>query len=167
MANSAPAQDPAPAKGRGTIGLWLFGLGVLIVFGALIWASDRISYQGERTIYTVQCSDGTWAGVRCNGRLVASDRYRFRASKSRQEVLHWIVGSPVPSGKYSQCTVKNRDNWHCRVIPGEPSTIIHAMADGEPVSSNVGGTPVAHAVKKWQWWLLKAGVPIVHNAEYF
>ena len=46
-----------------------------IVFAVLLalglWASDRITMQGERTIFTVNCDNGSWQGDRCNGKLVA------------------------------------------------------------------------------------------------
>lgn len=149
------------------MGRWLFVALVLLALGVIAWASDRIGYQGERTIYTVQCRDGAWSGVRCTGTLAAGERYRFLASRSRQEVLFWIVGSAAPSGKYAQCTVADRGNWNCRIVPGEASTIIHAMADGKPVPSDATGKPTFHAVRKWQWWLLNLGVNVVNEADYY
>ena len=38
---------------------------VLLAVVASIWASDRITLQGERTIYTVNCEGGNWVGNRC------------------------------------------------------------------------------------------------------
>ena len=85
-----------------------------------LWASDKITYEGERTIYTVRCEQGNWEGLQCKGRMVAGDRYRFRASVSKQEVLYWVVGSSQPSGKFSRCTVKDRGNWSCEANADQP-----------------------------------------------
>src|SRR5207249_133992 len=65
---------------------------------ALLWGSDRITMQGERTIYTVDCEGGTWNGRVCSGKLAPSKRYAFRASQARQEVIYWIRGSTTASG---------------------------------------------------------------------
>lgn len=83
---------------------------MLVVLALLVWMSDAITLQGERTIYTVNCEHGDWEGSRCTGTMVASDRYRYRASKSRSEVIFWIGGSSLPSGRYTDCDVKNRGN---------------------------------------------------------
>jgi len=136
----------------------------LMALAIVIWASDRISYEGERTIYSVRCEQGTWEGWRCTGRLVAGDRYRFRASKSRREVLYWIVGSSGPSGKYTDCKVADRGNWTCMETVGQPATIAHAMVNGRPTRDEGGTTLAFHAVPKWQWWLLDAGVQVTNHA---
>ncbi len=62
---------------------------LLVVGGPCIaiWASDRVTLQGERTIYTVSCQHGTWEGQRCNDRLEAGEQHRFRASRSRQSCV--------------------------------------------------------------------------------
>lgn len=73
---------------------WISLVGVVVVIIA-IWASDKIGWEGERTVYTARCEGGNWLDGHCTGRLVPSDRYRFRASRSRQEVMYWIVGSRV------------------------------------------------------------------------
>ena len=65
---------------------------VIVALGVFIWASDRITLEGERTIYTVGCEHGDWNGLRCTGRLTPGDRYRFRASRSRNEIVYWIAG---------------------------------------------------------------------------
>ena len=59
--------------------VWGFVIVVLAGLGFAAWASDFITMQGERTIYTVECRDGAWAGDRCAGSLTAGPRYRFRA----------------------------------------------------------------------------------------
>ena len=89
---------------------------VLAALAILVWASDHITLQGERTIYSVTCEGGAWDGLRCTGRLAAGDRYRFRASPSRNEVLYWVAGSRAPSGKYTDCKVASRDNWTLSLI---------------------------------------------------
>ena len=73
---------------------------VLVIVGALgvfIWSSDRVTLEGERTVYTVTCEQGAWDGLRCTGRIAAGDRHRFRSSRSRREVVYWIAGSAAPS----------------------------------------------------------------------
>ena len=103
----------------------------LLLVAALLWGSDRITLQGERTIFTVDCAAGSWDGARCTGHLVPGRRYAFRASQARQEVLYWIRGSDAPSGRYTDCTVTDRDNWSCNVVTGgTPSTIAFEMVKG-------------------------------------
>jgi len=143
---------------------WFAVAFVLMALAIMIWASDKISYEGEHTVYSVRCERGVWEGWRCTGRLVAGDRYRFRASRSRQEVLYWIVGSSGASGKYTDCKVADRGDWACTEAVGQPPTITHEMVKGRP-SRDAGGTALPfHAVPKWQWWLLDAGVQVTHHA---
>jgi hypothetical protein len=126
--------------------------------GALLWGSDRITLQGERTIYTVQCSRGTWDGNTCSGKLIPDKRYAFRASKARHEVLYWVRGSDSPSGMYHDCTVVDRDNWKCdAAVGGTPTTIAYEMTKGKPAHVDGGALPF-HSVPKWKWWLMDAGV---------
>jgi hypothetical protein len=138
---------------------------VAFVLGALTWASDKISVEGERTIYTVQCQGGTWEGPRCTGTLVAGDLHRFRASKSRHEVLYWVAGSTAPSGKYSDCKVVDRGNWKCNAGAAQPPTITHEMEHGRPVSVAGGSHLPFHAVRKLEWWLLRAGIHVTNVAD--
>jgi hypothetical protein len=146
-------------------GLSLVITGVVIVVGALIWASDKITLKGHHTIHTVQCLDGNWQGTRCTGIMVAGDRYRFSASRNRQEVIFWTAGSNQPSAKYTDCTVKDRDNWKCNVNPDQPATITHALVDGRPVDGGTSPLPI-HVVHKWKWWLLRSGIHIFSTADY-
>ena len=140
------------------------GLAVIVV-GVFIWAGDKITLQGERTIHTVECLDGNWEGWRCTGVMVAGDRYRFRASRSRQEVIFWIVGSTQPFGKHTNCVVKDRDNWKCNASPGQPIALTHALINGRPDSD--GAEPLSiRAVRKWKWWLLRSGIHIFSTADY-
>ena len=137
-----------------------------IVIGALIWASDKITLQGQRTIYSVQCRDGTWEGWRCTGTLVAGDRYRFLASRSRQEVIFWVVGSKEPSAKYKECVVKDRDNWKCDAKPEQPATVVDELVHGRPGSTGGAHTEPLRAVHKWKWWVLYGGVHAFRSADY-
>jgi hypothetical protein len=148
-------------------GQWaILVVALVVVLSVAVWASDRISYDGERTIYTVHCENGAWDGLRCNGKLTAAERYRFRASKSKQEVLYWIVGSPVPSGKYTNCAVKDRGNWSCKVGIDQPPTIAFAIIDDRPISTDTGPVLPFYAVRKWKWWLLRVGVRISNKADF-
>jgi hypothetical protein len=140
------------------------GLLVLIAFVAYVWASDRITLQGERTIYTVSCANGTWTGKVCSGKLALSDRYTFRVSRSRQEVLYWIVGSKTPSGKYTDCRVESRSNWTCNVRTGEPLTITYEMRNDHPLHGSEGLALPFHAVPKWKWWAMRYGIEWFHEA---
>jgi hypothetical protein len=142
---------------------------LLVIVGALgvfIWSSDRITLEGQRTIYTVTCEHGDWDGLRCSGRLAAGDRYRFRSSRSRNEVAYWIAGSAAPSGKYTDCNVTDRDFWSCKPQAGEPPSITHELSDGRPVQRVAGVDLPFHAVTKWKWWVLRMGIPGLRKADY-
>jgi hypothetical protein len=152
-------------EGHGVIYRRLALVAVVIALCTIVWASDKIGYEGERTIYTVQCQDGNWEGWRCTGKMVASDRYRFRASKSKREVVYWIVGSSIPSGKYSDCAVRDRGNWTCNVNAGQPASITREMVNGRPTSTDGELNPPFHAVRKWEWWVLRAGIHVYTTAD--
>jgi hypothetical protein len=143
---------------------WLALAFAVTVLGMAIWSSDKISYEGERTIYSVRCEQGVWEGWRCTGRLAAADRYRFRASKSRQEVLYWVVGSSAASGKYTNCKVVDRGNWTCALPVGQLPTITHEMAQGRPMPDEGAGMLPFRAVSKVQWWLLDIGLHVTKYA---
>ena len=134
------------------------GLAVLGALAALIWASDHITLQGERTIYTVECADGKWEGDRCTGRLVAGPRYAFRASQSRHEVIYWVRGSKAPSGKFTDCTVRNRDNWSCNVEVDQLPALTYELVDGKPTRGTAGLTMTLQPVPKWKWYAIEAGL---------
>ncbi len=149
--------DDGKRRGSGILrALWAVAAVVLVA--ALLWGSDRITLQGERTIYTVDCDGGQWNGTECSGRLTPGKRYAFRASKSRHEVLYWIRGSDAPSGKFTECTVTDRDNWSCNAASGGGAqTIAFEMVKGRPTRAG-SALPVAyHSVPKWKWWLMDAG----------
>ena len=138
---------------------WLGVFAALVFFGLLIWLSDRVTMQGERTIYAVNCQDGSWQGSVCTGRLVIGERYAFRASPRRHEVIYWIRGSEAPSGIYNDCTVVDRDNWSCNVRVDQRPTIAYQMANGRPTPGVQGITLPFHDVPKWKWWLIRWGFP--------
>jgi hypothetical protein len=141
-------------------------IAVVVALGVFIWASDRITLEGERTIYTVVCDQGVWEGLRCTGRLKAGDRHRFRASRSRHEIVYWIAGSSSSSGKFTECDVTDRDRWVCKEHAGEQPTITHEMTQGRPMPKEAGSDLPFHAVNKWKWWALDMGIPVVKWADY-
>jgi len=149
----APEREPVSMR------RWLVPLvAVVVALGAIIWASDRVTVDSERTIYTARCEGGAWEGLHCTGRLVAGDRYRYRASRLRGEVHFWIVGSPSPSGVYTDCSVRNRGNWQCNATTGQAKSITLQMVDDRATHGPGGLAEPFHAVQKWKWWLLRAGV---------
>ena len=143
--------------GRSITGV-LLGVALLLASVLLIWASDRITLQGERTLFAVSCEQGQWEGERCTGRLVPGDRYAFRTSKSRREVLHWIRGSQAPSGKYTDCNIKDRDNWSCDIRRTQGSGMTRAMTNGVLTDICPESTGRFHWVSKWKWWALRIGI---------
>ena len=139
----------------------LLGLIVaLVIFGLLVWGSDRVTLQGERTVYTVNCEGGTWEGLHCSGRLAVGDRYAFRASPRRGEVIYWTRGSRERSGTYSDCSVVDRDNWTCNVRADQKGAITYAMVNGRPLHVGAGLALPFHDVAKWKWWLIDVGLPM-------
>jgi hypothetical protein len=133
---------------------------------ALLWGSDRITMQGERTIYTADCVDGTWSGKVCSGRLAPGKRYAFRASLARQEVIYWIRGSTAPSGRFPDCKVVDRDNWSCKGGgDGSPTTIAYEMARGHPTRAGSERMLPYHSVPKWKWWLMDVGVRVFTKTD--
>jgi len=130
---------------------------VAIMFGTLMWSIDFITLQGEWTVYTAECRQGVWNGDICTGRLVASDRYRFRALKRRKEVLFWVLGTTEPSGRLAPCEIENRSNWTCEATADSPRSITLAMSKGRPVPDPTTNTRPFHAVSKLKWTVLKYG----------
>jgi hypothetical protein len=157
--------DGATRRGSRLVRVLSIALLVALV-AALVWGSDRITMQGERTIYTVDCDGGTWTGRVCSGKLAPSKRYAFRASLARQEVIYWIRGSMAPSGKFPECNVVDRDNWSCKAAPeGSPATIAYEMAKGHPTRAGSEHMLPYHSVQKWKWWLIDAGLRVFTRAE--
>jgi hypothetical protein len=145
--------------------LWLFVLAALATVLAFVWASDKVTLQGERTIYTVDCRDCSWQGLHCTGRLVTGDRFRFRALKPHHEVVFWTVGAEDPSGKFTDCDIKDGRNWTCKPDSDAPRTITLQMSKGVPVPDSMGRVRAFHAIDKWRWFLLKWGIPIGNDAD--
>jgi hypothetical protein len=127
----------------------------VLVFSA--WASDFITMQGERTVYTVECSGGTWLDDRCSGRMVAGTRYRYRALKPHNEVIFWKVGSRDRSGKFDDCNIQDGRNWVCKPSSDAPRSITLVMSEGTPLPGPAGVTLPFRAVSKWRWLLLDRG----------
>jgi hypothetical protein len=144
----------------------LFAVAALALFAFLIWASDTITLQGERTIYTVNCEHGAWKDLRCTGKMVAGDRYRYRASTSRHEVIFWVAGLPKPSGRYTDCDVRNRGNWSCNATLDAAPSITREMTNDQATHGPAGLTISFHAVPKWKWWLLRVGLVTMNEAAY-
>ena len=127
------------------------------LLGFAAWASDFVTMQGERTVYTVDCIGGAWQGDRCSGQLAAGTRYRYRALKPHGEVIFWTVGTAEPSGKFSDCDDPGRPQLGLQGLPRR-RPLDHA-ADG---AGRAGRRPPAvtrpfRAVSKWRWLLLQRG----------
>jgi hypothetical protein len=138
---------------------------VVVLLGLTAWLHDSITLHGAgHPVYTAECAGGTWQGTTCTGHLVAGDQHRFVALKNHSEVLYWMVGSPQPSGKLSDCTISDVKDWSCRQAPAQPPAIIMAMKNGRPVATT-GQVPPHHCVAKWKWVLLLRGVTWLHEAD--
>lgn len=143
----------------------VFGIAILLLVAVAFWSSDRITLQGERTIFTVNCDQGTWQGSHCSGKLVAGAQYAFRASHSRHEVVYWVRGSQTPSGKFTDCTVKDRDNWTCNVQLDQAPALTFEMIKGKPTRGSAGLALPFHCISKWKWWVLNLGIPAFKDAN--
>ena len=147
------------------IRIWLVCLAVLAALGVMVWADDAITLQGERTVYTAGCQQGVWAGQRCSGKLVAGERYKFRALKARREVLFWSVGVDEPSGRFTECLIQDGRNWSCKPSADAARTITREMVHGWPVADASGLARPLHAMTKWRWWLLRWGFQLGDEAS--
>lgn len=137
---------------------------VLVVLGFAAWATDSITLDGERTVYTATCEQGAWQGASCSGKLAPAQRYRFRALKAHAEVLFWTVGDSQPSGKYSKCVIKGGRDWKCPPNAEAARTITHEMARGLPVRDLAVHPQAFHQIEKWKWGLLELGLPAGSSA---
>lgn len=142
---------------------------VVLILGfalAVAWAGDSITLQGERTVYTVECRDGSWQQQRCGGTLAAGARYRFRALRAHNEVVFWTVGAVgEPSGKYAGCRIADGRNWSCPPNADAKLTVTLQMVRGVPLPDPSGSTRSFHSVAKWRWWLATLGLPIGSEAD--
>jgi hypothetical protein len=137
---------------------------VLTVFAALVWATDTVTLQGERTIYTAKCEQGSWQGERCSGKLVAGDRYRYRVLKAHSEVFFWTVGTSEPSGKFTDCDIQDGRNWRCKPNADVGRSITLEMSKGFALPDPTGAARSFHCISKLTWTLLDAGIPITDTA---
>jgi hypothetical protein len=143
--------------------VWFFVAAISLLPLGTAWLTDSVTLEGERTIYTAECEGGDWTTgpvPSCSGKLVAGERFRFRALRAHSEVLFWTVGdSHRPSGKFSGCTVTDSRNWTCPGNEQSGDTITHQMQDGSPQPDKSGRTRPFHAVEKWRWILLRGFAP--------
>jgi hypothetical protein len=142
------------------------GVVVVLLLIAMMWLSDFVTLQGELTVYTANCDGGQWAGARCTGKLAAGPRYRFRALRIHEEVLFWTAGARENSAKFSNCSIQNGRNWTCPANADAMSTITLQIEHGHAVHDTSGKTRPFHAVEKWRWLLLRAGVWAGSSADY-
>ena len=139
---------------------------VVVILGVLAWADDFVTMQGEHTIYTVRCEDGTWKDTMCSGHLAAGDRYRFRALRARGEVLFWASGSAEPSGKFTGCMITDGRNWSCKANADAARSITLALVRGRAQHDTTGATRPFRAISKWRWWCLRIGLGTFKRASY-
>lgn len=137
--------------------LRFLALSILVLMVYFIWTSDKITLQGERTIYTVNCDNGAWIGNKCSGEMVAGPRYRYRALKARGEVLFWVLGVNEPSSKLTGCTVMDGRNWTCPVSQDASKSITLALEAGDPLTNAAWPTRALHGVSKMTWIFLELG----------
>ncbi len=132
----------------------------LVIVATAIWSSDSVTLQGERTIYTVECSQGVWQANACTGKMLAASRYRYRALRAHNEVFFWVAGSTSePAGRLINCAIEDGRNWICPVANADASrSITLALKRGNPVSQAAWPTRPLHAVSKVTWYLLKLGI---------
>jgi hypothetical protein len=141
---------------------------IVIALGIALWGSDKITYEGERTIYSVRCEQGNWEGLACKGRMVAGERYRFRASVSKQEVLYWIVGSSQALRQVQSLRGQGSRQLGVRGQhgAGQPATITRSMSNGRPKREEGYHSIPFRAVPKWVWWVLDSGLHVYSKAGY-
>ena len=124
------------------------------------WASDVVTLEGERTVYTAMCDRGAWQGPQCKGNMAAGARYRFRALRAHGEVIFWTAGESAPSAKYTDCTINDGRNWTCKTNADSVRTITNAMVHGRPVPKTAVATLEFHQIPKWEWAASSIGIPI-------
>ena len=130
---------------------------LVLGFAFFVWTTDKVTLQGERTIYTVDCRAGSWEGNLCVGEIVVGPRYRYRALKLRGEVLFWTLGEQEPSAKLTGCKIEDGRNWTCPVSVDAPRSVTLALHKGEPLHSAAWPTRAFHSTSKVGWLLLDMG----------
>ena len=157
------ARNPAHNAG---MRIWSALFALLALMVALIWASDAITLQGERTVYAVECRQGTWRDAHCDGQLVPGHRYRFRALKAHREVIFWTSGAASePSGKLPDCEITDGRNWVCKPNGDAPRPITLQMSRGIPLADSSGHANPFHAVSKIRWYLMQSGYSFGSDAN--
>ena len=134
---------------------------VLLLLVFLIWSSDRVTLQGERTVYTVTCAGDAWVGNQCRSVITAGPRFRYRALRARGEVLFWVLGVQEPSSKLTGCTIQDGRNWTCPASDDAPKSLTLGIARGEPLRNPAWPTLPFHSVSKVTWLLLDVGFKFV------
>lgn len=143
---------------------WI-AVSLLVLMAYFIWTTDKITFQGERTVYTVNCANGNWEAKRCTGELVTGPRYRYRALKARGEVLFWVLGANEPSSKLTGCTIQDGRNWSCPVSGDAKNSITLALVSGDPQRNPAWPTRPLYAVSKMTWIFLDNGLAVTQVAN--
>lgn len=143
---------------------WWIALPVLVMLLFFIWTTDRVSFQGERTIYTVNCLGGNWVGDRCSGEMVPGPRVRYRALRAHSEVLFWAVGANAPLSKLTKCNIQDGRNWTCPTSDDASKSLALGMLAGQPMQNAAWSTQPFHAVSKVRWLLLYFGMVLLRKA---
>lgn len=138
---------------------------VAVLLIAAAWASDCVTLEGERTVFSAECRDGIWQGSRCHGELAAGERLRYRALKAHHEVVFWRVGAADPSAKFEACAIDDGRNWSCTPNTDSARSFTQEMRRGVPVASPGAPNLPYHAISKWRWWLLHLGLPAGSSAN--
>lgn len=141
-----------------------FGVAALAL-AAYAWSVDFVTETGERAIYTADCTRGSWNGNRCDGVLVAGNRFRFRALKTHGEVLFWTVEASEPAGKFTGCDEQSGRSWSCPANADAVRTVTLKMLRGRPVPDTGRRTRPLHSVSKLQWLLLRRGISLGDTAN--
>jgi hypothetical protein len=107
---------------------------------------------GEVTAYYGACYTSRIHGSCPSGQERANGYTTFRADPERQIVVFWRqIGSP---GKFSNCAVRDTQNWHCADGNKYASTD-HDMIDGTFTETGFSYSD-AYQIPRWQWFMLKA-----------
>lgn len=133
------------------------GIAALLLLVFFVWTTDKVTFQSERTVYTVDCRNGIWNGNRCSGKIAAGPRFRYRALKARGEVIFWVLGSQEPSAKLTACTIQDGRNWTCPESVDSLKSLTLAISRGEAVREPASPTRSFHSVSKVKWLLINFG----------
>ena len=142
---------------------WWVALPVVVMLLFFVWTTDRISLQGERTVYTVNCLGGTWAGDRCSGETVPGPRVRYRVLKTRSEVVFWVLDSNAPLSKLTKCEIQDGRNWTCPTSGDASKSLTLGMIAGGPMQNSAWPTLSFHAVSKVRWLMLYVGIQVARS----